>query len=62
MKFELKYACGHTTTVDCTIDEHDHMRELIGRTYCPECWERQTATGNFTELRMSRCVWRTLAK
>ena len=54
MKYKLEYACGHTTTVDCTIDERDHMRELIGRTYCPDCWAKQTATGKFVELRLSR--------
>lgn len=54
MKYKMEYACGHETTVDCTIEERDHMRDLISRTYCPECWAKQTATGNFTEMRMSR--------
>lgn len=52
MKYEMEYACGHTTTVDCTMDDRDHMRDLIGRTFCPDCWGRMCA-----EVRAIRKVW-----
>lgn len=53
MKCEMEYACGHTTTVDCTMDDRDHMRDLIGRTFCPDCWGRMCASGDFVPVRMS---------
>ena len=53
MKYEMEYACGHTTTVDCTMDDRDHMRDLIGRTFCPDCWGRMCASGDFVPMRMS---------
>ena len=46
MKYEMGYACGHTTTVDCTMDDRDHMRDLIGRTFCPDCWGRMCVSGS----------------